>query len=286
MDIGLGFFLLTAGVIVVGAAVTTLYPNLLSKQTSDSLSAITVALIGILVSCAVLMIFLKANNREGFEEQSVVEKWKSAASEKKLEEICAIYNEIYEKILKVEKGSPEASVSDAQAREKTDERFSTRMKVNPIPCQKVSESLKENNMEGLFTKIQTLPDLLYVQAYETAIACRGLLIENYNRINEAESRRKEGFENICSDEEAKLQRQMKAEQKASKCVLPEDVPPEKKEDVIEAKLTKMASEWEKYTKANPKLESITKILEDCAYYKGELDKKAKAAEDMSNQYNW
>lgn len=281
MNIGLGFLLIVVVIVVVGSGIQTYYPTLISKELSDSFSAITLAFVGILVSIATLMIFLKLNNREGFEDVDFVTRWKTIASDNKFKEVCDLYTEIYDKILTVEKGAPPEQLTDAQAREKTDKRFADLMKVKPIPCKPVMDSLNVTTLNELFEVLPTLPNTICQQSYETALACRSLLIENVNRVDDAQNQRQEAFEDvpICSEEVAEKRRALKA---AETCRLPEEVPADTKEEAIRKKLEAIESECKKVEKK----ETLETILEDCKRFKDELDAKAKEAEDLSNRFNF
>jgi hypothetical protein len=273
--------------VVLGAVVETFYPGILTQHMKDSFSALTMAMIGILCSFLLLMWLLKLGIREGFEEKSYETRWKDIAESNKVEEVCKIYTEIYEKMLAVEKGAPPAPTkTDAQAREAVNQRFSGLMSVPPVSCSLIDElQAKVNTLDTFYPTIQSAPDNLLVQVYQTASACLALLIENYNQIQDAERRRTEGFEDLCTDAEADerrkyIQRNTLSDE-AKRCVLPEEVPKEKKLSVIDEKLNQMERALETYTKEKSIKASIAKVLDDCKYYKAELDKKKEEIQNIS-----
>ena len=281
--------------IVIGALLQTFFPRFLSGEAESKIEALTLASIGILISYGFLVFFLRAlssyesvilflrtRGREGFENLSYETQWKTIIESNKIEEICKLYTDMYAKILQVEKGPPEDQRTDAQAREKADERFRSRMKGNLLPCHTIEEVQKAKTLDSFYTASQALPKTLLIQAYETAIACRSLLIDQYNQVKTAQKAKVEGFQEkpICSPEVAAFKQKKKMEEQ--ECVLVEEISPESKRAFIEKRLTEIETEWKNQTKQ----ESIQKILDDCAYYKAELDIKTKEAEELSNKYSW
>lgn len=278
-------------VVVLGALVQTFFPSWISEQTSDSLSALTLAIVGIVISTWGMMLFLQRKNREGFQSQTGLDRWKTFAETQRLEDVCSIYTDLYEKIKAVEKGTPPDTVlTDAQAREKADQRFASRMSVSPLSCAKVSEALKATNDVTLTPLLLELPDSLGVQSYETAFACRSLLIESYGAYQDAkrkaEEDKDEGFEDLCTEDQ--LQEKEAAEskpplsQEAKTCKKPDEVPPEQLKAKIDEKLSKM----EQVIAASNRKDPLGKMIDDCRYYRTELEKEKKKAEDTSNKYQF
>jgi len=243
MNLSEGVAILVAVLVLVLASIQTYKPNFLSKPTSDALTAITIGLLGILTSCWVLLLFLRSRNREGFQQQDPMSRWKELQTNYKLGDVCSLYNDLYEKIRLVEQGPPGSSVSDAQAREKTDKRFSDRMTMPVLSCSKVDALSKASTLQALFETLQTVPDTLFVQAYQTANACRSLLQEQLDLVSKNQERTVEDFQDVplCSPEIAKKRREANALQKAeqTKCVLPEEIDTSKLEDAINKKLTSL-----------------------------------------------
>jgi hypothetical protein len=165
------------------------------------------------------------------------------------------------------------------------------MTEKPISCHHIKECNEAKTLDTFYIAIQKVSTRALIQNYETAIACRRLLIDSYLQVQQAEQRRKEGFEDkpLCDDSVAKerkdyLERNTLSEA-AQKCLLAEEIPTPNKEAIVRQRLSSLESTFTSYYDSLQKKESIQKILEDCAYYKGELDKKKKEAEDMSNQFD-
>lgn len=271
---------------VGGALVETFFPGFFSQQFQSNLSAITMAVIGILLSFLFLMWFLKLRIREGFEDIEVMTNWKQLVNYYKLDEICELYPEIYNRILTVQKGAPPSTVTDAQAREKTDALFLKEMKTKLLSCTKFKAVQDATTINPFFEAVHELDNNFFVQAYETLLACRTLLIRQYNEVQVAKNRRKEGFQNedaLCEPEVEEERRKMLKEKyvEAQKytCKLPEELPTAKKEEYLKKKLATMAVMVEQARKDRKDTEPISKILEDCKYYMTELEKDKKAAEN-------
>ena len=287
-------FLGTLILVLLGSILQTTSPDFFSETFQTNASAITLGSLGISTSILLMMILLKARIREGFEEQTFANQWNHFVAETNVSDVCKLYTEMYEKIMIVEKGAPPEPIkSDAQAREATDRQFSAVMTLPPVSCSLFQEvEAKKKNLDSFFVEIQKVPDTFFAQVVETAIGCRSLLIVQVLKVKEAEREQKEGFEDIplCSDTEIQERKAFKERKPLSKeaqqCVLVEEIPPEKKISVINAKLNTMRRVFQSY-RANSKVkDSIQKILDDAMYYKNELDTKKKEAEATSNKYNW
>lgn len=286
-------FVVVTIVALLGAIVETTIPGFFSKKFKSGASAITLGLLGIACSILLLMVFLKARIREGFEDTSSVNRWNAMVAETKVSDVCKLYTEMYEKIMLVEKGAPPEPVkSDAQAREATDRQFSGVMSLTPVSCSLFQEvDSKKETLDALFMGLQKLPDNFFAQVVETAKGCRSLLIQQFTQVEEAERKRKEGFDDftVCNEAAAKERKEKKEEKKVSKeatqCVLVEEIPPESKEKAIKKKLDAMETALKQYRQSSTVKDSLQKILDDAMYYKNELDKKKKEAEQMSNKYN-
>lgn len=288
MELG-GIVFSSLGLLVfLGALVQTVRPSWMSPKTSDSLSAIVVALVGIGVSIWMLRLFLVSLNREGFANAQAVDRWKSLASTYKLQEVCTQFAEVYDRILTVEKGAPPGEVlTDAQAREKTDTRFADKMTVPLLPCGKVQEALRASSDQALLMALLELPETLFVQSYETALACRDMVVENYNQVTQSQTRTVEAFEDapLCTEAEVDERKRELQKQKALRCRMPSELSQEEADRKIDTYLNRMESAWSGYAKANPIKDPLSKILEDIQYYKVELKKKQDAAVALSNKYD-
>lgn len=286
-------FQIIAGIAVVGAIVETFVPGLITEKLKSDFSAITISLIGILFSYLLLMILLKARIREGFEDTRYETQWKSMVDDNKIKEVCAFYTELYEKMYVVEKGAPPAETkTDAQAREAVAASFAKEMTQSPINCKDFEEvNSKVNSVDGFYLAIQKLSPSFLAEVYDTANACRRLLIANYLKLKDTERQRKEGFEDkpLCTDAVEKerrdyLQRKPLSAD-AQKCLLVEEIPPEKKLNYIYLRLDQMQTQFDQYKQQQNVKDSITKVLDDCQYYKQEMEKMKQEAESTSNQYN-
>jgi hypothetical protein len=285
---------IVAGLAVLGALVETFIPGLLTERFKQDASAITIGLLGIVFSTLFLMVFLKGFTREGFEDKSYLTKWTSMVESNRISDVCSLYTDIYERILVVEKGAPPEPIkTDAQAREAVDKQFAEVMTTPPLSCSLFEEvDSKKKSLDEFYTIIQKVPDIFLVQVFETALATRTLLIRQVLKVKQAEQERKEGFQdiNVCSDEAAKEKKEFKQRkplsQEAQTCLLLEEVPAEKKLDVVLRKLSTIEQTYIKYKRASKEKDSMEKILADAQYYKNELDKKKQEAEATSNKYNW
>lgn len=279
-----------AAVAVVGALLETFVPGSITEKMQGDLAAITLCLIGILCSYYLLILLLRARVREGFEETQTLSRWTTMVTENKVSDVCSLYIEMYDRILVVEKGAaPGETKTDAQAREAVDKRFAEKMTVPPVSCSLFEEvQSKAQKLDTMFVAIQKVPNTFLVQVYQTALACRALLLDNYNQVIEAENRKVEGFESLCSGPSEEERRAFLARkplsEEAQKCLLVEEVPPEKKEQAVISKLDEIEKAWNTY-KVTVK-DPIGKVLEDCTFYKQELEKKKKEAEALSNKYSW
>jgi hypothetical protein len=274
---------LVGGLAVLGAVLQTMKPGFFSEKIDFNFQAITICLIGILFSFLLLMWFLKLRVREGFEDLGFVTKWKDLVETYKVKEVCDLYNEIYDKTLALEKGAPPDQKTDAQARESVDAKFAQVMKEKPFSCGTVEEINKATAVDSFYTGIVKVSPRFLVQVHDTASACRTLLIQAYLKIKESEERKEEGFVNkpVCDTETAQRKREAQAEQD---CVLPEQIPTEQKEKVIQTKLQQFEEVWKPYNENLLPENTLARILEDCKYYKNEIEKKGKEAKEMSDKY--
>jgi hypothetical protein len=282
-----------AGVVVIGALVETFFPGLIGEKLKNDLSALTMAGIGILFSFLLLMVLLTFRIREGFEDTEFQSKWSDIVRTNQIQEVCELYTKIYDRMLTVEKGAPPGEVkTDAQARESVNQQFAERMTSSIVDCKLVDEVSDAKTLDGLYVLLPKVSDELLIQNYQTALACRSLLIDNYLKLQDAENKRKEGFQDValCTDELAKEKREFKERKPLSKeaqtCMLVEEIPGEKKREVIQTKLNRITRSFELYKQQGKAKDSLPKIFEDCKYYSEQLEKKKQEAESTSNKYNW
>lgn len=289
-----------AVIAVIGALIETFLPGFFSEKAKSLFTLTTIVIIGVLLSFLLLMWFLKLRVREGFEDNSYLSRWKRLMEENRVSEVCDVYNEIYEKLYTVEKGAPPLEVkTDAQAREAVDAKFAKLMTVKTVSCKDIQELNESNRLDTFYENITKIPQNIFIQVYQTAIASRALLKETYENIQNSEEKAKdkaanlseEGFEDLsdkplCEDKAA-VERKAYLERKplspeAEKCLLAEEVPPEQKEKVITTRLNQIESSFEDYKKSIK--DSITKVLEDCKRYKTEMERKKKETEAKFDKF--
>lgn len=277
---------------VLGALVETFSPGFFSEDAKSTFTVITIVVIGVLFSFLLLMWFLKLRVREGFEDAVYLQRWKRLMDENKSKEVCDLYKEIYDKLYTVEKGAPPLEVkTDAQAREAVGAKFAKLMVVKPMSCDQIDKLNEANRLDPFYLAIMKIPQNVLQQIYETAVACRSLLKESYDKIKEADTKRKEGFEDklLCDDTVAEERRQYLQRKPLSKeaeqCILPEEVPAEQKEKVVITKLDNIEATFDSYMKLKPIKDPITKVLDDCKMYKTEIDKKKKDTEALFGKFN-
>jgi hypothetical protein len=288
------FIMFLIGLALLGSILETFVPGVISKKFQTDMSALTLGVLGITTSILFLMVFLKARIREGFEDMPYLTYWNKLTKDSRAFDVCKLYVEAFGKIMEVEKGAPpDAAKTDAQAREATEKVFSDLMTVSPVSCSLLEEvESSKQNLDTFYLTIQKLPDNFLVQVYETAVACRSLLINQYTRLQEAEKEREEGYQDfqLCADAAAEERRAFKERkplsEEAQKCMLVEEIPPERKTSVILQKLNRLESTLKQYMVLARVKEPIQKLLEDAQFYKNEIEKKAKEAEDTSNKYQF
>ncbi len=284
---------IVAGIAVVGALVETFFPGLISEKLKNDLSALTIATLGILFSFLLLMLLLKIRIREGFEESELPSKYQSMITSNQIKEVCALYTDMYEKMVTTEKGAPpDEQKTDAQAREVVNKQFADQMSVSLLSCSLVDKLEEAKTIDNLYELLPSLPDNFLVQVYETAVACRSLLIGSYLKVQDAQNQQKEGFQDtlLCGDEAAKERKafleRKPLSQEAQQCMLIEEIPAEKKRQVLEDKLTTLTKTLDVYKQTKGIKDSLPKVLEDCQYYKQKLEEKKQEAEATSNRYNF
>lgn len=276
---------------IVGALIETFLPGFFSENAKSTFTVITIVIIGVLLSFLLLMWFLKLRVREGFEDALYLTRWKRLMQENKTKEVCELYKEIYDKMYTVEKGAPPLEVkTDAQAREAVDAKFAKLMVVKPMACDQIERLNESTRLDSFYLNSVKIPQNVLIQVYETAVACRSLLKETYDRIKDAEKKREEGFQDkpLCEDKAAEERRQFLERKPLSKeaeqCLLPEEIPAQQKEKVVITRLDNIESTFESYMKVKPIKDPITKVLDDCKIYKTEIDKKKKETEALFGKF--
>ena len=271
-------------VAAVGSLLETYQPQIFSGNFKQNMSAITLGLAGIFASLLLLLILIKSRVREGFQATPLLDQLRDLPKLYKLSEICAMYTDIYDKLVLLEKGPPPSSVTDAQARERAEKTFRDLMRSNGVSCKKIQEIESASTLDSMFEAMSDVDPELLVQAYETALASRELTLQQYTKVQQAKAQRVEAFV-VCSREQAderRKQRDEKEKEKAiEKCILPEEVSPQEKEAILDTKLKTLISTLEKHRKQYKLNDSIDKLLEDYNYYKNELEKEKQAAQDGS-----
>lgn len=269
---------------VIGSLLETYQPHFFSETFKRNMSAITLGFSGILLSMWVLLLLLKSGVREGFEEKEVLQNWKQVVRYYKLEDLCKIYPDIYNKIIVLEKGPPPSIVTDAQARERATKTFEEEMRTTLFSCQTLKKLTMASNVDSLFEGLYSVENDFLVKAYETALACKELLIRQYNQVQSAKERRKEGFQSrvLCDQEVAvekrKAMKDKEKELQKQTCALPEEIPQNEKEEFAKKKIALLASMLETHRKKYNLNDSMEKVLQDCQYYISQLEADKEAAQ--------
>jgi hypothetical protein len=219
--------------------------------------------------------------REGFQTPDFVDQANDLVKTYKLTEICSIYTDIFDKLVVLEKGPPPSTVTDAQARERAEKIFQGLMKSTVPSCKQVQELASASTFDALFEAMANVDNNLLVQTFETALASRELIIQQYNKVQQAKNQKVEAF-TVCTREQADERRQKQEQQEKAraldKCQLPEEMTQEEKEKILQTKFAVLVSNINAHKKQFQLKESLQKILDDYMYYKRELDKDKEAAE--------
>ena len=260
----------------------TYQPGFFSETFKRNMSAITLGSLGILISLMALLFLVRPRVREGFETSTFVQQASDLVKTYKLTEICAIYTDIFDKLVAFEKGAPPSTVTDAQARERAEKTFQGLMKSTLLPCKQVQDLASATTFDAVFEAMANLDNNLLVQAFETALASRDLIIQQYTKIQQAKNQKVEAF-TVCTreqaDERRKEQDQQEKKRALDKCQLPEEIKQADKEKILKTKFTVLVSNLDAHKKQFKLKESLQKILDDYKYYKDELDKDKQAAEN-------
>lgn len=282
MELSSTGILVFIGIVVLGAAIQTfkVFPNFFDKMFDDSASKTTVALILIGASFLVLSFFLQSFvrlNREGFQDMpKAMVMWKEMMTTYDIPAVCSIQKQIEEKILPVEK--EQNNLTDAQAKERVAKLF-------PLNCELLEPVNQAKDIDTFFTTVQMVPNTLLVDVYQTAEKATEMLEKQYNDIQSA-LEKKEGFIDpsvgICSpevtEERRKFLREKKLDEAAQRCLLPEEVPFEKKEDVAAEKVKKIQDTYDAAMRMTPKKPLLSDLVTKSQDYLKKLEETKKRAE--------
>jgi hypothetical protein len=259
----------------------TYQPGFFSETFKRNMSAITLGSVGILFSLLALLLLVRPRVREGFQSPDFVDQAKTLVKTYKLTEICSIYTDIFDKLLALEKGPPPSTVTDAQARERAEKTFQGLMKSRLLSCKQVQELASASTVDAVFEAMATLDNTLLVQAFETALASRELIIQQYNKVQQAKNQKVEAF-TVCTREQAEERRKEQDQQEKAraleKCKLPEDISQAEKDQILKTKFSVLVSNLDAHKKQFQLKESLQKILDDYNYYKNDLEKDKQAAQ--------
>lgn len=283
MEVSSTVSLTILGIILLGAVFQTfhLFPTFFDSYFDQTATKLTVASLLLLVSALVLMAFLQALqrlNREGFEDQEpkAMSLWKTTLQTYPIADVCSIKQKIEERLVTVEKTI--SKLTDRQAKERVAKLL------GPLDCGIVANVSQAKDIDSFFTAVQLVPNTLLIQTQETAKVCKQLLQKQYDDV--IKSLGKEGFVDpsvgICSpeitEERRKFLRQKKLDEAAQRCLLPEEVPFEKKEDVALAKVKKIQETYDAYLRMNTKEPLMSDLVVQLQDLLTKLEEKKKQAE--------
>lgn len=272
-------------IIGIGAILQTfrLLPTILDKEFDIAASKLTVAAIFFVLSGIFLLFFLQQllkSNREGFQGETAIAKWKEMANKYQIVEVCNVKDRIREKMIQVEKGGGDKPLSEEQASETVEKTFEKGTLTGSVNCAIVKKVDSAADMDGFFTAIQEVSDNLLVQTQETIEGLVKLLDDQNKKIDDALQAKNEAFIDmkvgICSpevvEERRKFLREKKLDEEAERCLLPEEVPFESKDAAAKTKIQRIQETYDSYIRTFPQKLTI-----------GELLQKAKDAEDKLNK---
>lgn len=274
------------GIIFLGAAIQTfhLFPTFFDSYFDFTASKITVAFLLILVSflgVSAFLQFINRMNREGFEEQNkAMAAWKTMAQTYYIEEVCAIQDSIKQKLVPIYK--QQENLTDQQAEEKFQKVLSEGTSNGAVSCGLVKPVMDAKDIDSFFTAVQLLPNSLLIQVQETAMKLNSMVQKQYDEVMKS----LEGFVDpsvgICSpevtEERRKFLREKKLDEAAQRCLLPEEVPLEKKDTVALGKVKKIQEIYDAYIRMPPKKPLIGDLVTKTKDLLNKLDEKKKKAE--------
>ena len=280
------------GVVIIGSLIQTfhLMPTFFDIYFDKTASTITACAILLFISVVILQELLQALsrwNREGFqnEEPEAMKLWKEMTQTYQVKEVCSIQQQIMDKLIPVEKVTN--NLTDRQAKERVEKQFSEGTSNGTVNCAFVDRVSQAKDIDSFFTEIQLVPNTFLIQVQETAQKSAQLLQKQYDDV--MKSLKKEGFVDtsvgICSpeitEERRKFLREKKLDEEAQRCLLPEEVPFEKKETVAMDKVKKIQSTYDAYLrlgKKAPLLSDLVTTSQDLLKKLEDLKKKAESGE--------
>lgn len=286
------------GVVIVflGALLQTskLFPSFFDSLFDQTASKLTISTILLLISVLILQTFLKGLqrwNREGFQDPSSMTKWKELTTTYPIADVCAMKSELEQRLFALEKGTAD-TLTDQQARERVEKIFTANTTNGTVNCQQFETVNKAKDIDTFFTVVQELPNTFLIQVQETAERILSLLEKQKKEVekslSEAKKAKAEGFIDpsvgICSpeitEERRKFLREKKLDEAAQRCLLPEEVPLEKKDDIAMAKVKKLQDTYDAFIRKGPKtrplmIDIVTKAKETLGFLK-EKQKQAEA----------
>jgi hypothetical protein len=277
------------GIIFLGAAIQTfhLMPTFFDKVFDLAASKITVAFLLIVLSFLGVSAFLQHMNREGFQnENKAISKWKEMSETYYISEVCSIENSIKQKLMPIYK--QQDNLTDQQAEERFEKIVSDGTSNGAVSCGLVKPVMEAKDIDSFFTAVQLLPNTFLIQLQETAFNLNILVQKQYDEVMESLDN-KEGFMDpsvgICSpeitEERRKFLREKKLDEAAQRCLLPEEVPLEKKDDIALGKVKKIQDTYDAYIRMSPGKPIIGDLVlktQDLLKKLDELKKKAESGE--------
>jgi hypothetical protein len=209
----------------------------------------------------------------------------------KVKEICEVFAKVYEAEVNAERADGTNQRPEAEARERANKSLQGKIPGGPLQCPPTfptTEDLREQR-----DAFKALPDTTLISIYATLLYSIVNLQMTYNKIVktmvEANNAKKEGFEDICTKEEAE-------EKRKTQCKLPEEVSPEErakieaqyKQEIITKKQQLIAAlgKWmgEYKSQVKSQRESKVKDYQKAVVARELIRKKNKdKGEDISNE---
>jgi hypothetical protein len=278
-------------VILIGALLqtTNIFPSFFDKYFDSVATKITVYSILLVLSFGFVMFILQQINktREGFQtEETALDDWKQLTKLYEVDEVCSMKKRIVEKMLPVEKGVAPNELSDVQAQERVDSILSKGLANGTVNCELVAKVNEAKDIDSFFVVVQEVPDTFLMQVHDTAERFFTLLQKQYDEVMNSLDKTKEGFVDasvgICSpevvEERRKFLREKKLDEQAQKCLLPEEVPFESKNEVAKNKIKKIQSTYDAYIRLTPGKLTVGELMLKSKDLEGRLEEKKKQAE--------
>ncbi len=141
----------------------------------------------------------------------------------KVKDICEIFAKVYEAEVNAERANGTNQRPEAEARERANRNLQGKIPGGPLQCP--PNLLASDDLRVQRDAFKALPDTTLISIYATLLYSLVNLQMTYNKIVktmvEANNAKKEGFEDICTKEEAE-------EKRKTQCKLPEEVSPEER----------------------------------------------------------